>query len=150
MGKFIKKEKFNNYYWSLIFMIMLIAITFYLLFKDVSLTSLTSVIKTVNPIYLYIAFSMMLLFIAFEAYVIYIILKDLKKKVSFKKCIGYSLIGFYFSAITPSSSGGQPAQVYYMKKDNINISYSSLTLLIIAIVYQSVMLLYGLVMYILK
>jgi len=150
MGKSKKNEKFNKYYGSLIFMILLIAITFYLLFKDVSIASLVSVIKTVDPIYLCIAFSMMILFIIFEADIIYIILKDLKKKVSFKKCIGYSFIGFYFSAITPSASGGQPAQVYYMNKDDINISYSSLTLLIIAIVYQTVMLLYGLLMYLFK
>jgi len=148
--KSIKKDKFKNYYGSLIFMFLLIAITFYLLFKDTSITSLIPVINTINPIYLFIAFSMMCLFIIFEAYVIYIILKNLNIKVPFKKCIGYSFIGFYFSAITPSSSGGQPAQVYYMKKDNINISYSSLTLLIVAIVYQSVMLLYGLLMYLFK
>lgn len=150
MQKSIKKDKFKNYYGSLIFMFLLIAITFYLLFKDTSITSLIPVINTINPIYLFIAFSMMCLFIIFEAYVIYIILKNLNIKVPFKKCIGYSFIGFYFSAITPSSSGGQPAQVYYMKKDNINISYSSLTLLIVAIVYQSVMLLYGLLMYLFK
>lgn len=150
MGKSIKKEKFNNYYGSLIFMILLIVITFYLLFKDASINSLLSVIKTVNPLYLCIGFSMMFLFILCEASNIYTILKNLREKVPFKKCIGYSFIGFYFSSITPSSSGGQPAQVYYMKKDDISISYSSLTLLIIAIVYQTVMLLYGLLMYLFK
>lgn len=150
MKKSIKKERCNKYYGNLIFMILLISITFYLLFKDVSITSLVSVIKTVNPIYLLIALSMMFLFILCEAFNIHAILKSLNERVSLKKCIGYSFIGFYFSSITPSASGGQPAQVYYMNRDNINISYSSLTLLIIAVVYQTVILLYGFFMYFFK
>ena len=42
----------------------------------------------------------------------------------------YSLIGFFFSSITPAASGGQPMQVYYMHKDNIKVANSTLTLLL--------------------
>jgi hypothetical protein len=36
-----------------------------------------------------------------------------------RKVMRYSFIGFFFSGITPSASGGQPAQIYYMNKDNM-------------------------------
>ncbi len=64
--------------------------------------------------------------------------------------MGYAFIGFYFSSITPSASGGQPAQVYYMKKDDINISYSSLILLVIVVIHQVVILAYSGVMFIME
>ena len=35
----------------------------------------------------------------------------------------------FFSSVTPSASGGQPMQIYYMHKDGISISHSSLALL---------------------
>lgn len=64
--------------------------------------------------------------------------------------MGYAFVGFYFSSITPSASGGQPAQVYYMKKDDINISYSSLILLVIVVIHQVVVLAYSGIMFIME
>ena len=43
--------------------------------------------------------------------------------------IRYTLIGFFFSAITPAASGGQPMEIYYMHKDDISVANSTLALL---------------------
>ena len=67
----------------------------------------------------------------------------LKYKVPIFSCIKYSFIGFFFSCITPSASGGQPAQMYYMNKDNVNIATSSLVLLIVTIAYKFVLVFIG-------
>ena len=40
------------------------------------------------------------------------------------------VIGFFFSAVTPAASGGQPMQIYYMYKDGIAVSNSTLALLL--------------------
>lgn len=146
----MKKQKNNNHFKSLVFMIALIVITFFLLFKDTSLDAIIPVIKKANPFYLIIGFVLMIVFISCEATNIKLIMKSLNIKIPFNKCLCYSFVGFYFSSITPSASGGQPAQVYYMKRDNINISHSSLSLLIITVVFQIVMLVFGLFMYFLK
>lgn len=66
------------------------------------------------------------------------------------QALKYSMIGFYFSSITPSSSGGQPAQVYFMKKDNIEVGHSSLSLLVMVMFYQIAMLGSALVLFILQ
>ena len=58
------------------------------------------------------------------------ILKTLHAKSNFWKNVKYSLIGFFFSGITPAASGGQPMQVYYMHKDKIPAAHATLTLLI--------------------
>ena len=57
-------------------------------------------------------------------------LRSLKEKSNIFRNIKYALIGFFFSSVTPAASGGQPMQIYYMHKDKISISNSTLTLLI--------------------
>lgn len=61
----------------------------------------------------------------------------------------FSSVGFFFSCITPSASGGQPAQVYYMKKEDIPIPISTMVLLIITIIYKMVLVLLGVALVIL-
>ncbi len=56
----------------------------------------------------------------------------------------YSFVGFFFSAITPSATGGQPAQLYFMKKDRLSISISTLILMIVTITYKAVLVVIGL------
>lgn len=142
------KNKNSNYYLSFSFMIFLICLTCYLIFKDNSLSSIFNIIKSSSPIYIILGLSMMLIYIGCEALNIFVFMKDFKTNLSIRRSIEYSFVGFYFSAITPSSTGGQPAQVYYMAKDNVNISQSSITLLTMTMIYQIVLLGYGLIMYI--
>ena len=85
-------------------------------------------------------------FVAGESCIIHYMLKVCKQKVSFLSCLKYSFIGFFFSYITPSSSGGQPAQMYYMKKDGVKIGFSTLIMLLVTIAYKSVLVLLGLVL----
>lgn len=50
---------------------------------------------------------------------------------------------FFFSCITPSATGGQPAQIYYMKKDKLSIPVSTLVLMIVTITYKLVLVVLG-------
>jgi hypothetical protein len=72
------------------------------------------------------------------------IMRVLGQPLSYRRCLQYSSIGFYFSSITPSASGGQPMQIYYMKKDDIPITLSSITIFFIVFVYQIAMVFWGL------
>lgn len=56
----------------------------------------------------------------------------------------FSSVGFFFSCITPSATGGQPAQIYYMKKEKIPIPVSTLVLMIVTITYKMVLVVIGL------
>ena len=125
---------------SLLFMISLIIITSYFIFKDQSLPTLLQTLKDVNLFYIILGLCMMFIFVGCEAMNTFSIMRALGQKISYIKCLGFAFIGFYFSSITPSSSGGQPAQMFYMNKANINLSYSSLNLLIITVVYQMVLM----------
>ena len=54
----------------------------------------------------------------------------LGEKSTFLKNLKYAAIGFFFSAVTPAASGGQPMQIYYMSKDDIAVSSSTIALLL--------------------
>lgn len=71
------------------------------------------------------------------------ILKALNFNVTLRKGMFYSIIEFYFSGITPSSTGGQPVQLYYMTKDNIPIRKSYITLMLNTIYFKLIMLIFG-------
>ncbi|MDU3722191.1 MAG: lysylphosphatidylglycerol synthase transmembrane domain-containing protein [Clostridium celatum] len=112
-----------------IFFIALISVTFFILFKDSSVSNILISLKSVNLFYIFIGIICMFIFIICEGINIRRMLKIFSYDISVFQGLKYSFVGFFFSSITPSASGGQPMQVYYMKRDNINISHSSLVLL---------------------
>ncbi len=113
-----------------ILFIILIILTFYIIFKDQSISSILDILRGVKKEFIFIAIICMCLYIICDAVNIGRTLKALKEKTTLFKNIKYSLIGFFFSAITPAASGGQPMQIYYMYKDNISVANSTLALLV--------------------
>lgn len=121
-----KRKIFRN----LIFFIVLIALTLYILLKDKDIMQILDAICSVKVEFVIIGAFCMMLYIMCEAINLGRTLKVLKEKSCFFKNIKYALIGFFFSSITPAASGGQPAQVYYMHKDKISVANSTLALLL--------------------
>ena len=95
--------------------------------KDFSFVEFFDFIKDLNPFYLLGAFLCMLGFIVFEGFSLDIILKNLGYKPKMRQSMIYSASDIYYSAITPSATGGQPASVYYMSKDGIPVSVATAT-----------------------
>lgn len=75
---------------------------------------------------------------------VYLILHSLGQPVNLRRGLKYSCIEMYYSAITPSATGGQPAQLYYMSKDGITTAAGTLSILIITVIYKIVLLLLSL------
>lgn len=64
-------------------------------------------------------------------------------KPGFANCFRYAVTGFFFSSITPSATGGQPAQLYAMNRDDIHISFGAFSLLAGAMSFQMSSVLLG-------
>lgn len=122
----------------------LMAFTGYMLLRDMSFSRLTSTLRQLNPLWLLVGLGMMFVFVGSEAMCSRIILGRLGHKVRYRRCLGYSFVGFYVSSITPSSTGGQPAQVYYMSRDGIPAAHGALNMMLIAVCYQAVVIAYAL------
>ena len=87
--------------------------------KSFSLASFVDFIENASLPWLLAALASMLGFIVFEALAILCICNAFGYKIGFGKYFCYSASDIYFSAITPSASGGQPACAYFMINDGI-------------------------------
>ena len=115
---------------NFVFFILLIAVTYYLIFRKQNMSELIDNLRNVDPYFIAISFICMILFYLFEALNVNNLLRAFGEKYSFFRSVNSTLIGAFYSSITPASSGGEPMQAYYMSKDNIKISHSALALLI--------------------
>ena len=99
-----------------------------------------------KPIYVGAVLFLSVFFVAAEGCMICFLLRSVGVMVHMRQCIGYSFAGFFFSGITPSASGGQPMQLYYMKKDDIPLSEGTAVLMAVATAYKFVLAVIGTVM----
>ncbi|MEG2870125.1 MAG: lysylphosphatidylglycerol synthase transmembrane domain-containing protein [Clostridium sp.] len=139
-------DKFKKNALYVLVMIVLAGITFYVLLKDCSMETLGAVLKTADFRFILLGLVFMLLFASCEAAIMRLLARTWKGSISWGRAMQYSMAGFYFSSITPSSTGGQPMQLYYMVRDGIGGINSSFVLMVITAVYQMISLFYGLVM----
>ena len=140
-----KNRKIRKYIINLIIFVLLIALTFSLILKDQDVSQIFSIVKSVKKEYIIIAIVAMLIYLAGEAINVGRVLKALGEKSSFLKNFRYTLIGFFFSGITPAASGGQPMEIYYMHKEKISVANSTLALLIQLSAFQVVTITMGII-----
>ena len=98
---------------------------------------------SVKKRYILVAIIAMCLYLLGETINITRILKELGEKSTFLRNIRYTLIGFFFSSITPAASGGQPMEIYYMHKEKIAVANSTLALLVHLTSFQIVTITLG-------
>lgn len=112
--------------------------------------NLWAVLKNADLRFVLLGLFLMVLFVGCEAAVIRLLAGTWGGSVPWKRAMQYSFAGFYFSSITPSSTGGQPMQLYYMVRDGMSAARSSFALLTITAMYQLMALAYGVGMGLLK
>ena len=110
--------------------IVLILVTLWVILKDQSIMDILVVLEDVKIQYVFVGIICMAVYIFLEGINMRRTLKALGEKTSIIQATKYSLIGFFFSSITPAASGGQPMQIYYMHKDKISVANSTLALLV--------------------
>lgn len=135
-----KKKKIGN----ILFLAVVFLLTIYSVFHGEDLGAVVREMSRVNVWYMIPAGAAVIFFIWGESIIIHYMFGTLQIKTKKITCFLYSCVGFFFSAITPSASGGQPAQIYYMRRNKIPIPVSTLVLMIVTITYKSVLVCIGL------
>lgn len=125
--------------------IFFVSLTFYIVLKDNSIIEILQIVKQVDKKFILLAIFCMFWFVLSEGINIARTLKLLDCKISFRKGLKYAFVGFFFSSVTPSASGGDPMQIYYMKKDGLPIGHSALAILTEFSSFQFVMVVMALV-----
>lgn len=136
-----KKRIIQNF----ILFIILIVITFGILFKDQDVSNIFKILLNVNKLYILAACISIFGYVFCEALNAKRNLTALNEKVGILKCIKYTLANVFFSGITPSSTGGQPMEIYYMHKDGVKVSNATLCVLIQSCGFQIVTLIFAII-----
>lgn len=107
----------------------LILITLHVILKNNTLEEIMSAMSSLKIDYIIIGIICSFTFVICEGVNIGRSLKLMEYEINFFTSIKYALVGLFFSSVTPCASGGQPMQAYYMHKDGIQVSHSSLAVL---------------------
>lgn len=134
-----------------VFVFILIIITLYFINRQLDLSMMVSTIKSAKLHFLVIALLCMFLFWYIESVLISKLLKKIsKKKDTMWLSIKTTLIGQYYSLITPFASGGQPAQLYALKKENVSIGNGTAVLVAKFLLFQISVTLYSLLLWLFR
>ena len=132
----MKNNKKNIIY--TIILITVIIITIRTIYGENSLDIILSNLKNFRISYGLICILFLTAYFVIQGIYMKLIFRALKYRLPLKKGVFYSLVEFYFSGITPSSTGGQPMQLYYMAKDKIPIRKSYIVLVLNTIYFKTI------------
>ena len=134
---------------QIVLFLVIMLLTFYALFSGRNLTQIARSVSEMSPLYLIPAVGLAVFYVGAEGDMICYLLRSMKaqknggRASTLFRCIQYSFIGFFYSGITPSASGGQPVQLYYMNKDGNRGSDSTVVLMTVAVAYKFVLVVMG-------
>lgn len=138
------KRKFN-----ITFLIICFLLTLFYVFHGQDPKALLGYIKEADVRYWLIGVGFIVAYIFMAAVVIFYNLIALRSEsplsqASLGHCFLFAFLGFFFNLVTPLGSGGQPAQMVFMKKDGIPLHISTLIMIIITIAFKAVLVIFGL------
>lgn len=137
-------KKIINY----ILLIVSLGLTYWIFFYKNDFSNFPQLIGKTNKFYLSLGFLCIILYWILDAYMIYKIRKVLDIEGSFKSSFIITMIGQYYGAITPFSSGSQPAQIYLLINNGFPVGTVSSLMIIRFLIYQLVITFYSIFMFI--
>ncbi len=137
----MKNKKY--WIWNAVILIAIFFLTVWSIAREQNLALLPSALSGMRIEYAVIGAALGMLYVLGEAFILKNMFHHEKRRVSFWRCARYACTGFFFSAITPSATGGQPIEMYYMHRDGIPASTSAPMLLTTTILYKIVLVASG-------
>ncbi len=145
-------EKKKNRIWSVV-ALALAALSIWAVAqatKDYSFNDFIQYFREENKFWIVMAVLCMIGFIVFEGMALLGVLKAFGYRRAFNKGLVYSAADIYFSAITPSATGGQPASAYYMMADGVPAAVSAVALLVNLVMYTASIMVIGILAVVLR
>ena len=132
--------------WSVI-TLALAVITVWLVMKSSGMTpsQLAQALANADPVFLLPAFLCMLGIVWFEGRADLTILRRAGYPRKKRNGFVYAAADSYFSAITPSATGGQPASAFFMMRDGVPAAVATASLLANLVMYNAAILTIGIV-----
>ncbi|MBR5965517.1 MAG: flippase-like domain-containing protein [Treponema sp.] len=132
-------------FWALFTLCLSILTIFSLFYSgDLSVPELLQKVKEASPEWLIPAAICTLGFIFFEGLSLVLILRTLGYPAKKRRGFLYSSADIYFSSITPSATGGQPASAFFMRKDGVSGAAITVSLILNLTMYTLAIITLGL------
>ncbi len=122
----------------------ILGLTAYAVFRGEDLGAVREAIRDADGRWLIPAAGCVLVFIGGESVILRLLLRSDGIRLPLGRCFLVSSAGFFFSAVTPSAGGGQPMQVYFLRRENVPVPVSAVILMAVTITYKLVLVLVGL------
>lgn len=133
----MKNLKKNSIILLLITLVVLVCVL-----KD-DFGNIVEVLAKASPFWIIMTAVCFFLALAFEAKAYQEIIQGYEYSYTFKKSYKMLLITKFFNGITPFSSGGQPMQIYMLKKDGIRLTKATNIIIQNFIIYQAALVIFG-------
>lgn len=134
-----KKKAIGN----TVFLFVVFGLTIYGVFHGEDLEAMMQAIRQADIRWLLPGVCLVLFFIWGESIIIWYMMRSFRIYLRKRICFLFSSVGFFFSCITPSATGGQPMQIYYMNKEKIPIPVATVILMVVTITYKLVLVVIG-------
>lgn len=128
-------------------LLLIIFLVLYFVLKD-EFAQIMGLLGKVNYGWVLFGLFIMALSLFFRAVCLWIVTSTYKKDYKLEKSIYLELVTSFFNGVTPFATGGQPMQIYFLKKDGVSISSGASIILMNFILYQAALVLIGLFCYI--
>jgi len=138
----------NKFWLSIGALFILIACTY--LYTSGQYINVYHALKSMNKWWLLSAMSLILVYWLIETKILHLLINELYKKKRFKDALKVSMIGQFFSGITPFATGGQPAQLVLLSKLKVPVGMGSSMLMSKFVIYQGILVLYAAILLIFK
>jgi len=126
---------------SIILLIVTIAIVGFVLKDDFN--AIVDALLKANLLVLFLAFLCQLIALMFEALAYKKVVDSYTDHYSYKSALKMQFITKFFNGITPFSTGGQPMQIYLLKKEGFRLTKATNIIMQNFILYQAALVTYG-------
>lgn len=144
------KGKITKIAFNAIFLITCIGITVFFVFRGEDFSNVVGYIKNASGLGWIVGIGLVVGFILCESVIIYYLMRNLNQQPKIIHCFLYSFVGFFFSLVTPTASGGQPMQIVFMSKDKLPIHVTTIVLMMVTIAYKAVLVFIGAIVLIIR
>ena len=116
-----KKRINGNLIFNIAVFILSVGLIAYFVFSKDGLRDFMHTARHVSMFWLSMALFLQLFNVFIDILLVYMFIRQRYKDFTFREAIKVGMVGAFFSAVTPASTGGQPMQVYLMSKMNIDV-----------------------------
>ena len=148
-GKPKDKKTTVKYILNISLVLIITALAIFLAIKD-DASEIYKTLASADWKYLLIVVGLMLGCILVRSFLYFAFAHLFTRKYHFHQAIAVDQIGQFYNAITPGASGGQIMQAYTYRKQGMAVSSAVSILAMYSIVYQVILIIFGLVSFIVK